>query len=300
MVNRVEITEKASEVVERLKRPARPADVPPIGGLLRWLGADVLSGRRLQGRSAGCAFWASIAGCEFYIGAAQFEYWRHTQLIIDVVPGRGSGFLARSPGRRPLPDPQPGLHRRGSRRTRSRRTSSPRCLIGSAPAFAALRRRIRLNSRCIDMDIGLLIDGEEPSRQRRRSFRAAEPGFGAGRNARSGCDRCGRRSSSRGRCRSVSSLGRAGPERPTGHPDEMWDALGADGRFHQTRLGRDRRDRAVDRIDVSLAASMLREAAAMTTQITGEVSPPTNLARWRWRCGSRSASCSASRPGMRR
>src|SRR3981189_594221 len=38
-----------------------------------------------------------IAGCEFYIGAAQFEYWRHTQLIIDVVPGRGSGFSAEAP-----------------------------------------------------------------------------------------------------------------------------------------------------------------------------------------------------------
>ena len=39
----------------------------------------------------------SIAGCEFYIGAAQFEYWRHTQLIIDVVPGRGSGFSVEAP-----------------------------------------------------------------------------------------------------------------------------------------------------------------------------------------------------------
>jgi uncharacterized protein (DUF779 family) len=27
-----------------------------------------------------------IDGCPFYMGAAQFEYWRHTQLIIDVVP----------------------------------------------------------------------------------------------------------------------------------------------------------------------------------------------------------------------
>ncbi len=26
------------------------------------------------------------------MGAAQFEYWRHTQLIIDVVPGRGGMF----------------------------------------------------------------------------------------------------------------------------------------------------------------------------------------------------------------
>ena len=39
----------------------------------------------------------NVAGCDFYIGAAQFEYWQHTQLIIDVVPGRGSGFSAEAP-----------------------------------------------------------------------------------------------------------------------------------------------------------------------------------------------------------
>ena len=39
----------------------------------------------------------TIAGCSFYMGAAQFEYWRHTQLIIDVVPGRGSGFSLEAP-----------------------------------------------------------------------------------------------------------------------------------------------------------------------------------------------------------
>jgi hypothetical protein len=38
-----------------------------------------------------------IAGCPFYMGAAQFEYWRHTQLIIDAVPGRGSGFSLEAP-----------------------------------------------------------------------------------------------------------------------------------------------------------------------------------------------------------
>jgi uncharacterized protein len=38
-----------------------------------------------------------IAGCDFYIGAAQFEYWQHTQLIIDVVPGRGAGFSVEAP-----------------------------------------------------------------------------------------------------------------------------------------------------------------------------------------------------------
>jgi len=33
-----------------------------------------------------------IGGAPFYIGAAQFEYWRHTQLIIDVVAGQGGMF----------------------------------------------------------------------------------------------------------------------------------------------------------------------------------------------------------------
>lgn len=32
-----------------------------------------------------------------WIGARQFEYWRHTQVIIDVVPGRGSGMSLEAP-----------------------------------------------------------------------------------------------------------------------------------------------------------------------------------------------------------
>ncbi|APF39248.1 DUF779 domain-containing protein [Chelatococcus daeguensis] len=33
-----------------------------------------------------------IGGAPFYIGAAQYEAWKHTALIIDVVPGRGGMF----------------------------------------------------------------------------------------------------------------------------------------------------------------------------------------------------------------
>ena len=33
-----------------------------------------------------------IGGAPVYISASQFEAWRHTQLIIDVVPGRGGMF----------------------------------------------------------------------------------------------------------------------------------------------------------------------------------------------------------------
>ena len=36
-------------------------------------------------------------GVQVWIGAAQFEYWRHTQVTIDVVPGRGAGMSLESP-----------------------------------------------------------------------------------------------------------------------------------------------------------------------------------------------------------
>ena len=36
-------------------------------------------------------------GTPFYIGGRQFELWAHTQLLIDVVPGRGSGFSLEAP-----------------------------------------------------------------------------------------------------------------------------------------------------------------------------------------------------------
>jgi len=33
-----------------------------------------------------------IVGAPFYISRSQFEYWKHTQIIIDVVPGKGGMF----------------------------------------------------------------------------------------------------------------------------------------------------------------------------------------------------------------
>lgn len=38
-----------------------------------------------------------IGGMPFYISESQFAYWQHTQLIIDVVPGRGGMFSLEGP-----------------------------------------------------------------------------------------------------------------------------------------------------------------------------------------------------------
>ena len=38
-----------------------------------------------------------IGGVPFYISESQYAYWSHTQLIIDVVPGRGGMFSLEGP-----------------------------------------------------------------------------------------------------------------------------------------------------------------------------------------------------------
>jgi hypothetical protein len=42
-------------------------------------------------------YLGAVDGSEFFIGAAQYEYWKHTHLTLDVVPGRGSGFSVEAP-----------------------------------------------------------------------------------------------------------------------------------------------------------------------------------------------------------
>ena len=42
-------------------------------------------------------YLGEIGAQPFYMGAAQFEYWQHTHLIIDVVSGRGGMFSLEGP-----------------------------------------------------------------------------------------------------------------------------------------------------------------------------------------------------------
>jgi uncharacterized protein (DUF779 family) len=40
---------------------------------------------------------SDVDGAPFYMSRSQFEYWKHTQLILDVVPGRGGMFSLDGP-----------------------------------------------------------------------------------------------------------------------------------------------------------------------------------------------------------
>ena len=38
-----------------------------------------------------------VGGAGFYIGGDQAALWQHTDLLLDVVPGRGAGFSLEAP-----------------------------------------------------------------------------------------------------------------------------------------------------------------------------------------------------------
>jgi uncharacterized protein (DUF779 family) len=95
-VDRVGITSAAAEVVRKLRAVHGELLFHQSGGCCDGSAPMCYPrGEFRVGRQD--VYLGTIEGCPVYIGAAQFEYWQHTQLTIDVVPGRGSGFSLEAP-----------------------------------------------------------------------------------------------------------------------------------------------------------------------------------------------------------
>ncbi|SIS68533.1 DUF779 domain-containing protein [Belliella pelovolcani] len=46
----------------------------------------------------GSDIWiGKVYGCDFFMNKDQFEYWKHTQLTLDITQGRGSSFSIEIP-----------------------------------------------------------------------------------------------------------------------------------------------------------------------------------------------------------
>jgi uncharacterized protein (DUF779 family) len=96
-LERVRLTAAAEELLERLRERHGPLMFHQSGGccdgsspMCYPLGEfQVGASDLLLGRVAG--------DTPFWISAAQYAYWRHTHLTVDVVPGRGSGFSVEAP-----------------------------------------------------------------------------------------------------------------------------------------------------------------------------------------------------------
>ena len=87
----VEATPAALELIKRLQEKYGPVMFHQSGGCCD--GSSPMcypQGEFLVGDND--VLLGEIGGAPFYISKPQFEYWKHTQLIIDVVPGRGGMF----------------------------------------------------------------------------------------------------------------------------------------------------------------------------------------------------------------
>jgi uncharacterized protein len=96
MIERVVATPQALELLAKLERQHGPLMFHQSGGCCD--GSSPMCYPAGEFRTgASDVKLGQIGDAPFYMGAAQFDYWRHTQLIIDVVPGRGSGFSLEAP-----------------------------------------------------------------------------------------------------------------------------------------------------------------------------------------------------------
>ena len=96
MVERVIATETALALIQTLKQRHGALIFHQSGGCCDTCAANCfLPGELTIG--AGDIHLGAIGGCPFYIGKAQYEYWKHTQLIIDVIDGHGGTFSLEGP-----------------------------------------------------------------------------------------------------------------------------------------------------------------------------------------------------------
>ncbi|ASF41117.1 acetaldehyde dehydrogenase [Halobacillus halophilus] len=91
MIERVTATDAALELIDKLKDKHGPLMFHQSGGCcdgsspMCYPDGDLMIGKQ-------DLLLGEIGSSPFYINKKQYEYWKHTQLIIDVVDGRGGMF----------------------------------------------------------------------------------------------------------------------------------------------------------------------------------------------------------------
>ncbi|MEU6041207.1 DUF779 domain-containing protein [Actinomadura sp. NPDC047616] len=97
MVERVRLTESAARVLAGLVARHGPVMFHQSGGCCD--GSSPMCYPRDEFMVGASDVLLGHVGDDtpFWMSAAQYEYWKHTHLTVDVVPGRGSGFSLEAP-----------------------------------------------------------------------------------------------------------------------------------------------------------------------------------------------------------
>jgi len=95
-VERVIATPAAAGLIDRLRAEHGPVIFHQSGGCCDGSAPMCFPAAEFMVGSSDVKL-GTIAAAPFYMSESQFEYWQHTQLIIDVVPGNGGMFSLERP-----------------------------------------------------------------------------------------------------------------------------------------------------------------------------------------------------------
>lgn len=96
------MTSEATALIRRLTDMHGPVMLQPVGRLLRRKRPDVLPGWGFLTGEADIHVGNLVAddleqSVPVWMSKAQYEHWQHTDITIDVMPGRGAGFSREAP-----------------------------------------------------------------------------------------------------------------------------------------------------------------------------------------------------------
>src|SRR4051812_44306369 len=95
-IPRVKITPEAELVIEKLRAQHGALMFHQSGGCCD--GSSPMCYPKGEFMVGSADVWlGEVAGCDFFMAKDQFEFWQHTELTIDVVPGRGASFSLEIP-----------------------------------------------------------------------------------------------------------------------------------------------------------------------------------------------------------
>lgn len=98
---RVDLTDEASALLATLEQRHGPLMFHQSGGCcdgsspMCYPAGDFLTSE--ADIQLGTLTGEGFSPIDFWMSVSQYEYWKHTHLTVDVVPGRGSGFSVEAP-----------------------------------------------------------------------------------------------------------------------------------------------------------------------------------------------------------
>lgn len=96
MIKRVLVTPEAEAIIDQLREENGPLMFHQSGGCCD--GSSPMCFPKGELMVNETDIWlGNIHGCDFLMSKDQFEYWKHTQLTVNVVKGRGASFSLEIP-----------------------------------------------------------------------------------------------------------------------------------------------------------------------------------------------------------